>query len=387
MDCQMIISSIELSNFRCFGESPTTLELSVGSTAIIGANASGKTALLTALRRLFGVSRSERDILRTDFHEQPGLPAGDRSARSLYIEAIFSFPELSDGGDSNAVPPTFRHMSLGEPGGDLTCRIRLEASWVDDGTSEGAVEQEIFWVLGTENPPPDDQKKRMSAQDRGMIQVHYIPATRDPSTQTRYGVGSGMGRLLRAISWNDTTRTSVEEASAGIQESLDANPAMGLINGLLQKRWMTLHDGPLDENTRLQFSATNFNQVIQNFEAVFSPSEQNDERELMNLSDGQQSLFYLALIAAVTDVEGQHSRAMNIQNTEDQEEEGSGNDSEPENGLGFQTTQMRSPSLTIIALEEPENHLAPHYLGRIIDLPPIALPLIISDSRPVEAWA
>nr|WP_294047753.1 DUF2813 domain-containing protein [Sphingomonas sp.] len=37
-------------------------------TAVVGPNAAGKTALLHALSKLFGVSRAQRTVQRSDFH-------------------------------------------------------------------------------------------------------------------------------------------------------------------------------------------------------------------------------------------------------------------------------------------------------------------------------
>ena len=38
------------------------------------------------------------------------------------------------------------------------------------------------------------------------------------------------------------------------------------------------------------------------------------------------------------------------------------------NRTAFRRTALQAPSLTVLAVEEPENHLAPHYLGRIMKL-------------------
>ena len=64
----MKIASITLRNFRRFGDSPTTVELAEDITALVGANGSGKTALLTALNRLFGTTQNMRTMRRSDFH-------------------------------------------------------------------------------------------------------------------------------------------------------------------------------------------------------------------------------------------------------------------------------------------------------------------------------
>ena len=51
----MTITSVSLRNFRCFGDSPVTVDLADDITALVGANGFGKTALLIAMTRLFGL--------------------------------------------------------------------------------------------------------------------------------------------------------------------------------------------------------------------------------------------------------------------------------------------------------------------------------------------
>jgi putative ATP-dependent endonuclease of the OLD family len=63
----MKIESVTIKGFRCFGNEPTTVKLSQGITALVGANGSGKTALLEALLRVFGITSKQRTILRSDF--------------------------------------------------------------------------------------------------------------------------------------------------------------------------------------------------------------------------------------------------------------------------------------------------------------------------------
>jgi putative ATP-dependent endonuclease of OLD family len=42
-------------------------------------------------------------------------------------------------------------MQLESDEGAPVCRLRLEARWEDDGTVEGEVSQDLFWIA---NPPP-----------------------------------------------------------------------------------------------------------------------------------------------------------------------------------------------------------------------------------------
>ena len=369
----MRIESIVLRNFRCFGDEPTKIGLSNEVTALIGSNGTGKTALLIALSRLFGVTQDQRTICRSDFYLPPGTLPEDTNNRSLYIEAVFGFPELEEGAqDQSAIPPTFNQMVVSTPGASPFCRVRLESNWTDDGTADGSIEQTLYWITTSEDAPPDDKKLRMTPQDRVLIQVHYIPATRDPSSQLKYASGAHAGRLLRAISWAQDTRDKVQEASLSILDIFDKEQAIRLINELIQTRWSQLNDDQIAANAKLRFLGAQFYQVIRSFAVNFQPADVEQQRELNDLSDGQQSLFYLSLVAAVFDVEHRithsagSSSVTGINGSEPNSDTPEGE--EELSVLGFERDRLRAPALTIFALEEPENHLAPHLLARVIDI-------------------
>ena len=159
----MKLRSIILRNFRSFGDCPVNVELAEDLTAFVGANGSGKTALLTALTRLFGTTQNMRTIRRSDFHVARGITTDNPSAVELSIEVVLIFPELSGGAEaSNSVAPAFYHMIVDSPGGEPFCRLRLEARWIDDGTIEGHVDQDLYWILTAEEPAPDDKKQRVT---------------------------------------------------------------------------------------------------------------------------------------------------------------------------------------------------------------------------------
>jgi len=369
----MKIESITLRNFRCFGDQPTTIDLSNEVTALIGSNGSGKTALLMALCRLFGTPQDQRTICRSDFHIPFGTLPDDVSPRSLSIEVILGFPELENGGQNRrAIPPTFNQMIVVSPGAPPFCRVRLEANWTDDGTADGSTEQALYWITTSEEPAPNDKKLKMIPQDRGLIQVQYIPATRDPSSQLRYTAGAQVGRLLRAISWTQDTRDKVEESSLSIQEVFDGEQAVHLINDIIQNRWSQLNDDQNMANAKLRFLGAQFKQVIRNFAVNFQHNDEEQQRELNELSDGQQSLFYLSLISTVFDVERKIINSPNtlaVPNVNGGETDSKDKKEENEaTTLGFDKDLLQVPALTIFALEEPENHLAPHLLSRVVNI-------------------
>ena len=150
----MKIKSVTIRGFRCFDESGETIWLD-DLTCFVGPNASGKTAAMIALSRLFGESGAQRQIVPADFHLSPGEELKARSPRTLMIECRLAFPELDIDGEQNtrAVPETFNQMIVDEPGGTPYCRIRMEATWTDDGTPAGDIEPSLSWILTSSDDP------------------------------------------------------------------------------------------------------------------------------------------------------------------------------------------------------------------------------------------
>ena len=88
----MYIQTVTLKGFQCFGETPTKIGLTKSITTLIGANGSGKTALLTGLLRLFAVTRNQRTVKRNDFHIPASKDAIDIKTLDLWIDVRLSFP-------------------------------------------------------------------------------------------------------------------------------------------------------------------------------------------------------------------------------------------------------------------------------------------------------
>lgn len=342
----MRIESLKISGFRCFGPNPITVPMSPEVTAIVGPNAAGKTALLHTLSKVFGVSRAQRTILRSDFHLGANDAPNDGKAKDLFIEVLIGLPELTDDtATPETIAPTFRHMQIEREGEDPVCRMRLEARWEDDGTIEGEVSQELFWIDTLEDNPAKDTCQPVSAADRGLIQLYYTPASRDAAAQVRATSGALAARLLRAIEWSSETEDAVQEASENLTTAFEGESAIASIGRALQTRWSALHDDMVDTKPRLSLVSRRFEEVVNKIAVIFEQGPDGQERNIDALSDGQQSLFYFALAAAVFDLEREV-----VDGTVE----------------GFRDDTLRIPALTLFALEEPENHLSPYFLARII---------------------
>ncbi|MGN8547195.1 ATP-dependent nuclease [Bradyrhizobium sp. 13971] len=342
----MRIHSVTISGFRSFGQDPQRIELANDLTTVVGPNASGKTALLQALVKIFGVTRSQRSLYRSDFHLPNDVAPDDRTTRDLFIDVVISLPELEDGSATpETVAPTFRHQQLEGPKKTPLCRMRLEGRWQDDGTAEGEVTQELFWIDHLDDKVEPDDKHAVSPADRGLIQFYYTPASRDAATQIRATTGALAARLLKAIEWSKDTRNAIDDATKKLSDAFGGEAAVDSIGKALSTRWKELHDEKTDTDPSLALVSKRFEEVVAHIQVIFQHGPAKIERGLDVLSDGQQSLFYFALAAAVFDLE---------------------RDAVDAKIKGFRAEELRIPALSVFGIEEPENHLSPYFLSRIV---------------------
>lgn len=337
----MHVERLSIANFRCFGPTPTTISLLPTLNAFVGDNGTGKTAVLQVLQRMFGVTADQRRLRKQDFHV-PHHEAAPPRTRTLALEAVIAFPELDDDPASPAVAEFFRNMAADE-NGNLKCRLRLEGTWVDDGTLDGDITEE-FWAVHTFREFEDNDLHTLRGPDRARIQLFYIPATRDGASQVSSFI---RGRLWRAIEWSAEVRESLSAAGETVNDSFSNEPAVSCISDAVERRWQQLHTAGTDTTPRFRPVDTRWQEFIRRVEVVFHPDEHGQERDLSNLSDGQRSLFHLAMAAATLDIEASLA-----------------GEDPPD---GFEEAGVPLPALTIVAVEEPENNLAPFYLSRIIN--------------------
>ena len=339
----MHIERLVLENFRCFGSTPTTVLLGPGLTALIGANGSGKTAAFQALLRLFGVTGDQRRVRRSDFHV-PAEEAEAPAERALAVEVVLAFPELAvpDGAPPSVAAEFFTHVAA-EAGGLLKCRIRLDATWVDDGSAEGTVDERRRVVTTIDGPFTDAQCVVLTAADRARVQVIYVPALRDAASQITAFL---RGRLWRAVTWSAQARAAHQQAGGALQAAFAAEPGVRVVEDALAARWRELHGADADARPFIRPVDARFDAFVRRSEVALRPDAGGRDRGVDDLSDGQRSLLHIALVAAAIDIE----RAVPTLDA-----------------THFEAGAFSIPALTVVAVEEPENTLAPYYLTRIVD--------------------
>ena len=331
----MKLHSIKITNFQSFGEEPTEFTLEE-ITYLIGPNGSGKTAVLQALCRLFAFDSSLRRVKRTDFH----IPQNESSPpdqRTLCIEADFIFPETADTNDNSTVAPFFSHMRLDGVTGLPRVRFRLTATM----DFIGEIEEKFEYVLAQDGKTTQS----VSRADRSLIQLHYLPAQRNPSDHIAYNTNALLGRLLRAVNWkheSENVRTLTEQ----INSCLENNTSVQAISDALKKTWEIVHKGSYFKEPKISFAHSEIENILRHMSVSFTPGFDEEIVDFSRLSDGQKSMLYLSLVLTSQSI--YHSVRNNENNS-------------------FDVEKLRPPIFTLIALEEPENSLSPHYLGRVIE--------------------
>jgi putative ATP-dependent endonuclease of OLD family len=346
----MKISKLKLKNFKCFGPNETVIYLS-DISAIIGANNSGKSAVLLSLQRLFGMSNRERDIQRSDFHIPKGKKPENLTVNDLTIEAIIEFPELleRDGASSVSVPELFERMVIDSPEGHPYVRIRLEASWERGNSPEGNIDSKLFFITAPENDPNEDEEENktpISSHHRSAIQVLYVPAIREPALQLKHTTGTILWRILNGINWPDEAKKDIADGLEAVNSLLGEIDAVKHIQETISTHWKSYHKDARYSDAKIKFNSTDLDTILKKLDVEFYPTEIPGSYSIEYLGEGLRSLFYFTLVNSLLEIE-EHAIK--------------------EAGQEEKLFNMLPPALTLLAIEEPENHISPHILGKVVN--------------------
>ena len=334
-----------INNFRSFGECQV-INFN-NQTVLIGNNSSGKTTVLQALSKLFSDKQSDRIIRKSDFHLPKGLRPGENT-RNLFIETIFEFDELDGTVYGPAIPTFFEHFTVSQDGAKPFLRIRLESSWEDDGTVEGSVDTQIYYISSDEEIIKDENKYHALRNDLDKIRVLYVPASRTPEKELGNASGSMLSRLVNSINWTEDEIREITDKIGELNNTfLSNNGALAKINQGIQKSWVLYHEDKRFSQAELTINSSEMAVALRQIDLKFSPTTTEEAFTVSDLGDGLRSIFYFSLVNSILDIE--------LTITKDREEN-------PDNPR----FKLVPPILTILAIEEPENHIAPHHIGKLI---------------------
>ncbi|WP_044482064.1 ATP-dependent nuclease [Paenibacillus antibioticophila] len=336
----MEISKLCLKNFRSFGNEGKTIQLNKLS-GFVGENSSGKTALIHGLVKLFGVSSHDRALEKSDFHIPKQSTVESIKELELSIEARIDFPELADSSADEqsraSIPPFFNQLVVRSTAEAPYLRVRLMGKWTADNTPEGEIEQKLYFITVAEGiSETEGDLVSVTSHQRSAIQVLYVPAVREPSTQLRNASGTILWRILNNISWPEDIDETIKEKMEPVNELFNGINGVSQIRSVISDEWKKYHKDTRYQDANLQFNSSTLASILRKIEVSFSPTHDLGEYSVDKLGDGLRSLFYLSLVSSLLEAEVKISGKSNA-------------------------------SLTLLAVEEPENHISPHLLGRVME--------------------
>lgn len=338
MELIMKLTNLEICNFRSFGSEPEKIYFDE-FTGIIGHNSAGKTTILNAINAMFGNLK----LRKSDFHIEDDKAGNEKL--TLQIKAKFEFFNVGNNPNDNSIPLFFESFTISEPGAAPYIEILFEATWQQGSTPDGVIETALNY-LGVHE---EGNKHPMSMLDRSKIDVIYIPAVRNPYDQLSNASGTILWRLLKQLNWKEEDKTRISEKIVELDKTISEQEGINLLEQTISNQWKTYHTDSRFAEASLKFGSTDLEKILKKLEVEFSPTPSEQIYRVGDLGDGLQSLFYLSLIDAFLKVE---EKGLEEANTDIIDEE--------------RTLNVNPPAVTLLLVEEPENHIHPQLLGNAL---------------------
>ena len=344
----MKLFKLKLHNFRSFGDGEKDI-LFDDLTAFIGNNSAGKTTAMCALNCIFSENPNDRVVKRSDFHLPKEKSPDEMLKQDMYIEAIFTFEELkNEQGQKYAIPEFFESLVVDVPNGVPYLRIRLIATWESSNTTEGAIDSKIVYVTCPEEQEITEASTVIAhRKELDRIRVIYIPAVRQPEKQLKNVSGTMMHQIMSSINWGNVTKENINTKIKELNEKFMEERGVSILGESIKKQWKEYDTDSRYSDAELRFNSTDLDTALKKAEVVFLPTVTGKEYNVEEMGDGLRSLFYISMVDSILDVENTIRKEI---------------EKDVEN-LSFNKIP---PTLTVIIVEEPENHIAPHLLGKLI---------------------
>lgn len=300
--------------------------------------------MLSALQKLFGNSK----VTKSDFHIPLDKTPDEIIKSNFYIESYFEFFDESDkelDEDDYGIAQYFENFIVDQPNGNPYIVIRLDASYIKGNSPDGIIDYKFHYVVNKS----ENGLKPISAYDRDKIQVIYIPAVRNPSEQLKNATGTILWRILNQINWTEADKEKINDKIDELDKEVAKQAGISIVKKVVSTQWKNYHSDSRYSKANIKFGSSDLDNILKKLEVEFTPSHTEKAFKVNDLGDGLKSLFYLTLIDSLLELENE--AIAEIKNRVSEEE---------------RVLNIDPPALTLILVEEPENHVSPHLLGKVI---------------------
>ncbi|MFI8574916.1 ATP-dependent nuclease [Rossellomorea aquimaris] len=334
---QVNIKRIILQNFKDYKDR-TTITLNENLLTFIGSNSSGKSSVFKALLKVFSKDPIQRTITRSDFSNYHKGRIDQEVDQDLNIDILIEFKNLKET-DLERFGWKRSHCDLfffGKKNGYI--EVSLEANLLYYQTRYYDVVSQILYKV--------NGKKLQKADDgsliRAIVELFYIPATRDPLKELATNSETILYRILSHIKTKSETKKieEIETKAIKLNKDLEKVDVVNEVFILLTENWDKLNQNIQPSKLELSFVGENYTEILDLITINFT-NQENTKFNINDMSDGLQSLFYFTLVRTLIELELRNEETL--------------------------LTPPHYKKFFLVLIEEPENHVAPNLFGRIIE--------------------
>lgn len=280
----MHLASLSIEGYKNFRDR-FEIKFSKDLNVLVGENGVGKSAIIDAIRLLLLEDEFGRNLVSdSDFHipfAKPKDPVEFFQIRGIFNdlsreECVAYLPWLDE---SDQATLTLHVQNKPTPRG----RFKWDL-W--GGVSRSSMfERELF----------------------DTIHCVYLPPLRDAEAKLHEGKGSRLSRLLRSLNKKSKERGGdhpLEKTVKDFNKNLaEQDQSINAANKLIQDRLKEALGDVFGQDTRIQYSETNFIRIVENLRLLFYPDlKSTPEAEMFRSLDqnslGYNNLLYLATVLA-----------------------------------------------------------------------------------------
>lgn len=286
----MHLSSLTISNYKCFNATPFSISLNPGLTVLVGENGSGKSAVIDAIRLVLNEDEyGNRGVSGSDFHRPVSSTAKERGADSLSV--VFSFMNLTEDEQIAYLP------------------------WLDQGDTTKAL---LTMMVENKEDPRGRLKRKLWGGNSSAaafewnllcaIACIYLPPLRDAEDKLRAFRGSRLARLLRSLR-SRTNKAEVhplEKVFERFNQTMLHDETIKTANDAIRKYARESMGSLFGQDTQVQFAEASFERIVERLRLLYYPilpgTDRSNPAELFRELDqnslGFNNILYIATVLA-----------------------------------------------------------------------------------------
>lgn len=317
----MYLKSLSIIGYKNFDANEFVINLNKGLSVFVGENGAGKSAVIDAIRHLL----IEDEFVRTgisekDFHKP--FVASEKASDVIKLSAKF--------GDL-AKEEITAFLPWIESNNEAKLTLQVE----NKITAQGRYKRTVFGGVS--------KNSIFEWELLDTIHCVYLPPLRDAEAKLREGKGSRLARLLKNLNKHELQKAKdnnslhpLEEKVSNFNKDLTSDITISDTNELIRTSLKNAVGDVFSQDTIIQFSEMNFNNIVENLKLLFFPEPNAlDKAELFRDLDqnslGYNNLLYLATVLAE-----------------------------------FSYKSVEQEYLKLLLIEEPEAHLHPQLQIRLL---------------------